>query len=464
MPYGRELEAHGGRAFAIPIDWPKNHCEQVYSVAEGKTPGPGIEEVSDSWRRSANQFGIDPVSSDAPRILTTRELDERREALARLVFTAQPELDQLYAMVRPAGYTVLFCDTGGVAIEHRGEETASSLFQYWGTWLGGVWSEQVEGTNGIGTCIVEQRPVTIHRSQHFRSRHTDLSCSGAPVFDIDGSLLAVLDVSAIDPALSERAHALTGALTIASARAIEERNFRERFRREWIVAIAVPEDATPAMLLAVDSSQRISGADRLARATFSLEDDMLQSGVSLWSIFERDLAPFRRGDTTDVATMLSSVGSTEPWAALVTPPENALGARDVTHVSLHARPRPDFRSLVRHLDPISRARGGLPPAAMRRIQEYVDAHLTENVDLPVLAGIAGLSVFHFAREFKRTAGLTPHYYLLKKRVERANALLKRTDLSLSEIALASGFFDQSHLTRRFRQILGATPGMVRSQR
>jgi hypothetical protein len=55
-----------------------------------------------------------------------------------------------------------------------------------------------------------------------------------------------------------------------------------------IVAIALPEEGTPAMLLAVENSQRISGTDRLARATFSLDDSMLRAGVSLWSIFERD--------------------------------------------------------------------------------------------------------------------------------------------------------------------------------
>jgi AraC-like DNA-binding protein len=293
----------------------------------------------------------------------------------------------------------------------------------------------------------------------------DLSCSGAPVFDVDGSLLAVLDVSAIDPALSERAHALTGALTATAARAIEERNFRERFCREWVVAVALPEGGTPAMLLAVDNSQCIIGADRLARATFSLDDSMLRAGISLWNIFERDLAPFRRMETTDAATVFVSAGGNESWAGLVTSPGKASGARNAANIALHARPRPDFRDLVRHLAPTPRSRGGLPPAAIRRIQEYVDTHLSENVDLAVLAGIAGLSVFHFAREFKRTAGVTPHYYLLKKRVERAKNLLSRSDLSLAEIALASGFSDQSHFTRRFRQILGATPREFRwSQR
>ena len=60
-----------------------------------------------------------------------------------------------------------------------------------------MWSEAIEVTNGIGSGIAEERPITIHRNQHFRSRHTDLSCSGAPVFGVDGRLMAVLDVSAI---------------------------------------------------------------------------------------------------------------------------------------------------------------------------------------------------------------------------------------------------------------------------
>src|SRR5262249_14747989 len=125
--------------------------------------------------------------------------------------------------------------------------------------LGGVWSEASEGTNGIGTCIAEERPVTVHRNQHFRSRHINLSCSGAPIFGADGRLLAVLDVSAIDPELSERAHALTGELTITAARAIEERFFRERFARQWIVAVSLPDRAMPGILLAVDGDQRLVG-------------------------------------------------------------------------------------------------------------------------------------------------------------------------------------------------------------
>jgi transcriptional regulator of acetoin/glycerol metabolism/AraC-like DNA-binding protein len=435
------------------------HVEHVYSVAEGAAPPRGTEEVSGSWQRSANKYGVDAVDSRAPRILTPGELKDFREPLDKLIFSAQEEIDQLYKLVRDAGYTVLFCDSSGVVVEHRGDDAQSSGFEYWGVWLGGVWSEEVEGTNGIGTCIVEERPVTVHRNQHFRSRHINLSCSGAPVFGIDGRLIAVLDVSAIDPELSERAHALTGALTVRSARAIEERFFREQFRREWIIAVAPPEGGVSGMLLAVHSDQRIVGANRVARRSLLLDDRGLRAGISLWTIFERDLELFRCKHRADIFTQLLLAGSNESRAALVTPPDHTTTPSiDSTNITLHTRPRLDSIDTLLKLPPAApQAHGGLSAGAMRRVREYVEMHLSENTDLATLAAVAGLSMHHFARQFKQSAGVTPHYYLTKKRVERAQEMLAQTDLSLSEIAYAAGFSDQSHLARHFRYMIGTTP-------
>ena len=108
-----------------------------------------------------------------------------------------------------------------------------------------------------------------------------------------------------------------------------------------------------------------------------------------------------------------------------------------------------------------RIRGGLPPRALRRVREYIEAHLEETISIDALAGIVGLSKYHFARAFKQSEGLTPHDYLLQCRVRRAQELLANTDLPLSEIALASGFSDQSHCARRFRERVGVTPSSYR---
>lgn len=193
-----------------------------------------------------------------------------------------------------------------------------------------------------------------------------------------------------------------------------------------------------------------------------LDDRRLRAGVSLWSTFEQDRALFRRGDTTDIPARLVTAGSDEVWPALVTPPVRVSGARQNTiAAALHIRPRLDLLSGSKQPAPVPQARGGPPPGAMRRVREHVAARLSESIDLAELAAIAGLSVFHFARQFKQSAGVTPHHYLIEKRVERAREMLIRTDLSLSEIAIATGFSDQSHFARHFRQMLGMRPGQFR---
>jgi AraC family transcriptional regulator len=106
-------------------------------------------------------------------------------------------------------------------------------------------------------------------------------------------------------------------------------------------------------------------------------------------------------------------------------------------------------------------RGGLPPKALRRVRDYVTAHLEENISIQVLAAIVGLSRYHFARAFKQSEGVTPHQFLLQCRVQRAQELLAGTELPLAQIALAAGFSDQSHCSRRFRKLVGVTPSRYR---
>src|SRR6202162_2226570 len=130
---------------ASSLDTIAGHAEHVYSVADGATPPLGIQAVSSSWQRSAQKHGLAPLDSQAPRSVTPAERKHLREPLDKLIFTAQQEIDDLYEVVREAGYTVLLCDSSGVAVAHRGENALASQFQYWGTWLGGAGSEGGEG-------------------------------------------------------------------------------------------------------------------------------------------------------------------------------------------------------------------------------------------------------------------------------------------------------------------------------
>jgi len=185
------------------VDGP-SHVDSIELVLRKGALVPGVEEVATSWRRCLTAHHLDPEIQTAPHIITEKEVKDSRESLRNLILHAQEELDRLYAIVGPQQYVVLLCNKDGVAIHHRGDESLADAFKYWGIWLGGVWSEQIEGTNGIGTCITEQRPAMVHRGQHFRTRHSSLSCAGAPIFDPLGRLAAVLDTSSMNPQTTEQ--------------------------------------------------------------------------------------------------------------------------------------------------------------------------------------------------------------------------------------------------------------------
>jgi AraC-like DNA-binding protein len=94
---------------------------------------------------------------------------------------------------------------------------------------------------------------------------------------------------------------------------------------------------------------------------------------------------------------------------------------------------------------------------LRRVTDYVDAHLADPIGLADLAGAAGLSRMHFAAQFRTATGLRPHEYLLRRRIERAQTLLSASRLPLCEVALDVGFKSQAHFSTVFARFVGETP-------
>ncbi|MGH2484638.1 MAG: AraC family transcriptional regulator [Ktedonobacterales bacterium] len=94
---------------------------------------------------------------------------------------------------------------------------------------------------------------------------------------------------------------------------------------------------------------------------------------------------------------------------------------------------------------------------VRRLRDYLDEHANVAVTLADLADLAGMSAFHTLRVFTRATGMPPHAYLTQRRVAHARALLAQR-VPLARVAAVAGFYDQSHLTRHFKRIVGVTPG------
>jgi AraC family transcriptional regulator len=111
--------------------------------------------------------------------------------------------------------------------------------------------------------------------------------------------------------------------------------------------------------------------------------------------------------------------------------------------------------------PLPEPAKGLSNSLLHRVISVIEDRLSEDLGLTELASEVGLSQSHFASLFRMSTGLPPHRYVLQRRVERAQALLRSTALSIEEIAIDVGFYDQSHLTRQMRRTLGVTPKYIR---
>jgi hypothetical protein len=165
-------------------------------------------------------------------------------------------------------------------------------------------------------------------------------------------------------------------LVIETARAIQERYFREEFRSHCIVTVALPDMTEGATLLAVSNNQQIIGADRNARTFLSCTAASSDDIVSFWTLFDRDDRIFRGNDrANDISVRLRPAGCTEALPALVTPPViRAAIWRDLGNARIHCRPR---RNIVAHppaAETTVQLRGGLPPMELRRAREYIDSH------------------------------------------------------------------------------------------
>ncbi|HZR43879.1 MAG TPA: helix-turn-helix domain-containing protein, partial [Ktedonobacteraceae bacterium] len=120
-----------------------------------------------------------------------------------------------------------------------------------------------------------------------------------------------------------------------------------------------------------------------------------------------------------------------------------------------------YTSAPREIEELSQ---GLTRHQIKRVMDFTLAHLDQDLSLEALAQQIGFSAYHFARLFRQATGESPHQFVLRQRIERAQRLLAETDVPLAHVALECGFANQSHLSLVFKRHLGLTPRAYRQQR
>jgi transcriptional regulator GlxA family with amidase domain len=101
--------------------------------------------------------------------------------------------------------------------------------------------------------------------------------------------------------------------------------------------------------------------------------------------------------------------------------------------------------------------------ALRRVHDHIDRHYAEPLTLGDLASLVGMSKFHLVRAFRRAYGETPIRYLTRRRIERAQDLLRHANLSVTEICMAVGFASLGSFSSRFRELVGESPSAYRDR-
>ena len=250
------------------------HIKEIDRVLGGAATGRDAV-VLESWTRCVEVHGLDPTRPNPAHIVTATKLREHREQSERLIAIARSGLKTLFRQVVGQKYVLLLADQKGVTVDYFGDPSCESALRDAGLYLGSDWSEDIAGTCGVGSCIVTGEAMTIHQTDHFDVTHTPLSCTVAPIFDTNGLLSAVLDISLLRSPQPKVSQSLALQLVKASARRIELANLMAMMRSEWVLRFShMPEllDVDPEAAVALDGSGNIlgmtNGAARiLGRAT-----------------------------------------------------------------------------------------------------------------------------------------------------------------------------------------------------
>lgn len=246
------------------------HIERIYNTISDKQELIGISSsesvVERSWRRCINQYGLLPTGSTSPHILEQNELREHEQAFLEKKELAQKSINKLYRFVADIGYTVLLTDSDGVTLDCRYNPESENILKKLGLYTGTSWSEDISGTNGIGTCLVEESSVFVNAGEHFFPAMLETACTVSPVFDSQGKVMATLNVTTLMPQSTSQ-NILITRLVEQHARQIEVLSFMQDFKDCWILRFSTYNDVADiirAGILAINDDGIIIGANRNA--------------------------------------------------------------------------------------------------------------------------------------------------------------------------------------------------------
>jgi AraC-like DNA-binding protein len=281
-----------------------------------------------------------------------------------------------------------------------------------------------------------------------------------PLYRPCGRRYGSLGILAGHDVASDGSKVVIDALLSLAARSIAERWFRLHHFKSWILAAAPLSNPGDSLLLSLDQRLRLQGMDFRAARLWGLKTSATQT--PRWEDFFFPVTPLPslRG-RGELRLQLREACTGEQWTALLTPPDFSGNETWTSDALLYARPRCHTLSGPHTLEEYFTQQPSLTRATRQKVEEFIEARLEIPLPVQVLARAAGMSCSHFTRAFTNAMKMPPHKYVMWRRLLRAQELIRSSDESLAEIALATGFSDQSHLSRYFHLNLGESPSRFR---
>ncbi len=254
-----------------------NRFDMVYAEWRKFVRGSPVDRdlvcpvVLDAWQRCKTN-GVDPYLTTVPVVLEGKELENLLARNSDLINISRPFMEHLYGFVRGSNFVVALSDSKGFLIQLVGDDDVLESIKHGNFVTGACWSEDVAGSNGVGTVLLMDKPLQICGCEHYCINSRRWTCSGAPIHNSDGVIVGAIDMTGPH----EKANPHTLGMVVASAHAIEnEFRFRKALA-ECTVARSFQRtviSSIPEIIIALNENGTISLMNNNALKTFGPKAD-----------------------------------------------------------------------------------------------------------------------------------------------------------------------------------------------
>ncbi|HWH75458.1 MAG TPA: sigma-54-dependent Fis family transcriptional regulator [Methylibium sp.] len=375
------------------------HARRILdAVRLGASRAPADEVMASSWQRCLNEHQLHPDHSPRPSVVSPAELAERQGRVADVLDCARHEMSTLYQQLGDAESAVVLTDTDGVILHMVSSSAFAAEVNALGFQVGAVWSEAEAGTNGMGTCLVAATPVAVKREDHFFTELTSLTCSAVPVFDPQGQMTAVLDVTSHSSLQQQHSLVLLG----MTAQMIENRLLEQRFPEAHLLHFHSRPEFVYTLhegKLALDGNGRILAGNRSALFQLGLRSVAELRSKRLDELFQSSLADLEQRCLRSAHHPVVSYGvpGSSRFFVVARPPAGELELAGVPIV-MPARPQPPRAEARREPPALPRSTPAPSFGDERLVRQLEAAARAIARDIPVLLhGETGSGKEVFAR-------------------------------------------------------------------